>query len=81
MNVHPTIEDYSPTDDKRGTEFIDAAEIGNADRPNRRLEAPELVRCLTQEDRVRTERALVRKIDLRLMPAIIIMYIMVSKSG
>ncbi|KAK4994559.1 hypothetical protein LTR60_007994, partial [Cryomyces antarcticus] len=31
---------------------------------------------MTQEDRVRTEKALLRKIDLRLLPMIILMYIM-----
>ncbi|KAL2357010.1 pantothenate transporter liz1 [Cryomyces antarcticus] len=55
---------------------IDREEISSADIPNRRMEAPPLVRVMTQEDRVRTEKALLRKIDLRLLPMIILMYIM-----
>lgn len=38
-----------------------------------RLEAPELVRALTPEERARLERKLVRKIDARLLPALIVM--------
>ena len=48
----------------------------NADVPNRQREAPEYVRSLTEEERIHAERALVRKIDLRLIPCLIIMYIM-----
>jgi hypothetical protein len=40
------------------------------------LEAPAYIQSLTHEERIRAEKALVRKIDLRLLPAIIIMYIM-----
>ena len=39
-------------------------------------EAPPLVKNLAPEDRQRLERALVRKIDLRLLPMVILMYIM-----
>ena len=45
-------------------------------RRSRRREAPELVRNLSPEERERLERALVAKIDLRLLPMIILMYIM-----
>lgn len=38
-----------------------------------RYEAPELVRNLTPEERVKLERKLVRKIDIRLLPALIVM--------
>jgi len=41
-----------------------------------RLQAPEFVRSLSPEDREILEKKLKRKIDLRLLPAIIIMYIM-----
>jgi hypothetical protein len=52
---------------------VNAAGIG----PTRtRREAPELIRNLSPEERKYLERRLVRKIDLRLMPTIIIMYIM-----
>ncbi|GAB7349704.1 hypothetical protein MBLNU459_g0445t3 [Dothideomycetes sp. NU459] len=50
--------------------------VANADRPNQRMEAPPLIRVMTAEDRAHVERKLVRKIDFRLMPAVIIMYIM-----
>lgn len=63
-------------EEKIETDYIDQAEVANADRPNRRLEAPPLVRDMTPEQRIHTEKALVRKIDGRLLPAIIIMYIM-----
>ncbi|KAL9116195.1 MAG: hypothetical protein Q9227_000566 [Pyrenula ochraceoflavens] len=48
----------------------------NAHRPDRKREAPEYVRSLSDEQRVAAEKALVRKIDFRLIPALIIMYIM-----
>lgn len=40
------------------------------------LVAPELIRNMTPEYRAELEQRLVRKIDLRLMPAIIVMYIL-----
>ena len=39
-------------------------------------EPPELVRAMSPEERQRQERALTRKIDFRLLPMIILMYIM-----
>ncbi|RAL05491.1 putative MFS transporter [Aspergillus ibericus CBS 121593] len=50
--------------------------VANADRPNPRKEAPAYVAGLTPEEREKAEKALVRKIDLRLLPMIIIMYIL-----
>ena len=50
--------------------------VANADRPNPKKEAPAYVASLTPEEREQAERALVRKIDLRLLPMIIIMYIL-----
>ena len=41
-----------------------------------RLEPPEFVKSLSAEERAVLEKRLMRKIDLRLMPAIIIMYIL-----
>ena len=41
-----------------------------------RLQPPEFIRNLTPEEREHLEKALKRKIDLRLLPAILIMYIM-----
>lgn len=50
--------------------------VANADRPNARKEAPAYVASLTPEEREQAEKALVRRIDLRLLPMIIIMYIL-----
>lgn len=41
-----------------------------------RMEAPELVRAMSPEQRAHAEKKLVRKIDFRLMPMLILMYIM-----
>lgn len=50
--------------------------IANTAKPNPRKEAPPYVAGLDPEERIRAEKALVRKIDLRLLPMIIIMYIL-----
>ena len=63
-------------DEKFRSELVDNAELPNADVPIRQLEAPPLVRDLSQEERFRLERKLVRKIDIRLLPMLILMYIM-----
>lgn len=56
---------------------IDNVEIvANADRPNPQKEAPAYVANLTPEERTKAEKALVRKIDIRLLPMIILMYIL-----
>lgn len=56
---------------------VDNVEIvANADRPNPRKEAPAYVAGLTPEEREQAEKALVRKIDIRLLPMIILMYIL-----
>jgi sugar phosphate permease len=44
--------------------------------PRNTMEAPELVKAMSPDDRVKFEKLLLRKIDLRLLPAVIIMYIM-----
>ncbi|KAL3486804.1 major facilitator superfamily domain-containing protein [Aspergillus germanicus] len=51
-------------------------ETANSNRPNPRKEAPAYVAGLTPEEREQAERALVRKIDIRLLPMTIIMYIL-----
>lgn len=57
--------------------YVDNVEvIANADKPNPQKEAPAYVASLSPEERVKAEKALVRKIDLRLLPMIIIMYIL-----
>ena len=50
--------------------------VANADKPNPKKEAPAYVASLSPEERERAEKALVRKINLRLFPMIIIMYIL-----
>jgi hypothetical protein len=44
--------------------------------PTRTFEAPEWIRNLTPEERLAVETRLKRKIDLRLLPMIVLMYIM-----
>ncbi|KAJ5205023.1 uncharacterized protein N7498_005902 [Penicillium cinerascens] len=57
--------------------YVDNVEVvANADKPNPRKEAPAYVAGLTPEERETAEKALVRKIDIRLLPMIIIMYIL-----
>lgn len=50
--------------------------VANANSPNLKKEPPPYVASLSPEERERAERALVRKIDLRLLPMIILIYIM-----
>ncbi|EAL90998.1 hypothetical protein KXW98_002948 [Aspergillus fumigatus] len=67
---------YDPEDgiDKS---YVDNVEVvANADRPNPRKEAPAYVAGLSPEERQKAERALVRKIDIRLLPMLVIMYIL-----
>jgi hypothetical protein len=45
-------------------------------RPTRTFEAPEWIRNLSPEERLEVEEKLKRKIDLRLLPMVILMYIM-----
>lgn len=40
------------------------------------MEAPELVRNMSPEERAHAEKMLVRKIDFRLMPMLVLMYIL-----
>lgn len=42
----------------------------------RKFEAPEFIRNMSPEERLAVEAKLKRKIDLRLMPMIVLMYIM-----
>lgn len=52
-------------------ETVPQAKHGQAAR-----EPPPYVRSLSTDERAEAERALVRKIDLRLMPALIVMYLL-----
>ena len=57
--------------------YVDNIEvIANANKPNPRKEAPAYVAGLSPEERAAAEKALVRKIDIRLLPMIIVMYIL-----
>ncbi|MCJ1233596.1 hypothetical protein MMC14_001554 [Varicellaria rhodocarpa] len=71
------LNEVSYDDDKEITQHI-SSEYGleQTTTTRRKREAPELVRNLSSEERERLERALVRKIDFRLLPMIILMYIM-----
>lgn len=70
--------DYGVTGDEKlyNTSRIEHGEVPNADVPIRRMEAPELVRNLTLEERRAAEKKLLRRIDRRLLPMLILMYIL-----
>ena len=69
-----------PTDSKRADAHpfhVDNIEIlANAARTNPKKEPPVYVANLSPAERTKAEKVLVRKIDLRLLPTIIIMYIL-----
>jgi len=76
INLHPTSSDEDVGKGKMDElEMVETASIHGsmADKSNR---APELVRNLSPETREILETKLRRKIDARLMPLIIIMYIL-----
>jgi hypothetical protein len=50
--------------------------VANSARPNAQKEAPMSVARMSDEERAAAEKALVRKIDLRLLPMLVIMYIL-----
>lgn len=60
------------SDEKPQVVSDDVASIRRADG----LEPPEFIKGLTAEERQELERLLKRKIDTRLLPAIIVMYIL-----
>lgn len=65
--------------EKHHTEFSDQIEMNDepyANKPQPGLQPPELVARMTPEQRTKTEAALTRKIDIRLLPMIILMYIL-----
>lgn len=75
MTVNMT-EDAKIKGDDTGSaeEKIGMTNVEDA-RPQR-MQPPEFIRNLTPEEREGLEKALKRKIDIRLLPAVIIMYIM-----
>jgi hypothetical protein len=62
-------DETGSTDEKATTTNVE-------DSRAQRQQAPEFIRNLTPEEREHLEKRLKRKIDIRLLPAIIIMYIM-----
>jgi hypothetical protein len=62
-------------DEKTGVDMIDRVETAHTQGLTR-MEAPELVRNMSPEERAHAEKVLVRKIDFRLMPMLVIMYIL-----
>ena len=73
---YPELADYGQ-DAKYKVEHVDEANPLEASvTVRRKREAPPLVKDLTSEERHGLELALVRKIDLRLLPMIVLMYIM-----
>ncbi|KAL8911690.1 MAG: hypothetical protein Q9171_003180 [Xanthocarpia ochracea] len=72
-------EDPFRNDEKLDVELVSSTHLNPieaAEPVRRRHEAPPLVRELTPEERACLEKALVKKIDLRLLPMLIIMYLM-----
>lgn len=55
---------------------IDNVEITTAPEPSLKKEPPPYVSRLTPEERQNAEKNLVRKIDIRLLPVLVIMYIL-----
>lgn len=74
MSSRPSRDIETADIDKTHVDNVEV--VANADKPNPRKEAPVYVASLSPEERAKAEKALVRKIDLRLLPMIIIMYIM-----
>ena len=69
----PELQDY--VDDSKHADHISDTSLENAPARSRR-EPPELIKKLTFEERQRLEKALTRKIDLRILPMLILIYIM-----
>jgi len=73
--VERRADDSGSADEKPASLKVeDAVAVGEP--PRRRHQPPPFVASLTPERREELEKALKRKIDWRLLPAVIIMYIM-----
>lgn len=73
----PELADYGDDDDKyKANHADDKTPLETSASARRKREAPPLVKHLTAEERHGLELALVRKIDSRLLPMIVLMYIM-----
>ena len=72
----PELKEFGDGDTKLA-EHVSDTSLQNAPATTRsKRQAPELVRDLAPEERQRLEKILVRKIDIRLLPMLIIIYIM-----
>ena len=72
----PELNDYGEDAKYRASHAEQTATLDASATDRQRREAPPLVKDLTVEDRERLDRALRRKIDIRLLPMIVLMYIM-----
>jgi hypothetical protein len=73
------VRDSASADDKAQIEQVDDVSKGaipSSRSRSARFEAPEFIRNMSPEEREAVELRLRRKIDLRLMPMIILMYIL-----
>jgi hypothetical protein len=70
--------DYGPgaIDSKPTASSMHDGHLEHAPVPKAAMEPPELVKNMSYEERLHAEKLLVRKIDTRLLPAAVIMYIM-----
>ncbi|KUJ18379.1 MFS general substrate transporter [Mollisia scopiformis] len=75
INPHHAVVQEDSVAKKDAVELIENASIHES-MPDKKSRAPELVRNLSPETRRTLEDALRRKIDFRLMPLIVIMYIL-----
>ena len=75
--AHHQASDRISGDDKDVTEYLDEVDDDvNKQRPRGGLIPPPLVQEMSPADRERLEKKLTRKIDMRLLPPVIIMYIL-----
>ena len=73
----PTLKGYGDGVDEKFTDGVSKISLENVSTITRtRKEPPELVKNLSPEERQHRETALVRKIDFRLLPTIVLMYIL-----
>lgn len=71
----PTFEDPVPMDSISLKKSADGTDP-EAAKAHLRAQAPAYVKSLSPQEREAAEKALVRKIDIRLIPILILMYIM-----
>lgn len=72
----PDNQRYGDDDVNKLAQHVSDASIQGVPTITTRREPPEFVKDLSPEERLRLETALVRKIDFRLLPMLILMYIM-----